>query len=175
MIGEELNLNHTTVHQILTNELKMRNISAPKWFQKTFLSEPFLGQILQQWVGEIVYLIHILRCRQPGIVVSDAICCAVGPGFESQRRHGCLSMYSAFAACGTLNSHPAASPLVRCDQRCTPVRKSHHNGLRERSFRFLSRLLMVIAVKDVSRTVNANQTIILSSCSVVTLGRLLSS
>ncbi|GFV66065.1 protein GVQW3 [Trichonephila clavipes] len=28
MIGEELNLNHTTVHQILTNELKMRKICA---------------------------------------------------------------------------------------------------------------------------------------------------
>ncbi|GFU20951.1 protein GVQW3 [Trichonephila clavipes] len=28
MIGEELNLNHTTIHQILTNELKMRKICA---------------------------------------------------------------------------------------------------------------------------------------------------
>ncbi|GFV97703.1 protein GVQW3 [Trichonephila clavipes] len=28
MIGEELNLNHTTVHQILTNKLKMRKICA---------------------------------------------------------------------------------------------------------------------------------------------------
>ncbi|GFV72000.1 HTH_48 domain-containing protein [Trichonephila clavipes] len=28
MIGEELNLNHATVHQILTNELKMRKIYA---------------------------------------------------------------------------------------------------------------------------------------------------
>ncbi|GFV32994.1 HTH_48 domain-containing protein [Trichonephila clavipes] len=37
MIGEELNMNYTTVHQILTNELKMRKICA-------FLSEPFLGQ-----------------------------------------------------------------------------------------------------------------------------------
>ncbi|GFS53965.1 uncharacterized protein TNCV_3761831 [Trichonephila clavipes] len=26
MVGEELNLNHTTVHQISTNELKMRKI-----------------------------------------------------------------------------------------------------------------------------------------------------
>ncbi|GFX82691.1 protein GVQW3 [Trichonephila clavipes] len=26
MIGEEMNLNHTTIHQILTNELKMRKI-----------------------------------------------------------------------------------------------------------------------------------------------------
>ncbi|GFX43890.1 hypothetical protein TNCV_4111691 [Trichonephila clavipes] len=26
----------------------------------------------------------------PGIVVSDADCCAVGPWFESRRRHGCL-------------------------------------------------------------------------------------
>ncbi|GFT42088.1 uncharacterized protein TNCV_1668771 [Trichonephila clavipes] len=38
MIGEEVNLNHTIVHQILTNELKMRKICA------RFLSEPFLGQ-----------------------------------------------------------------------------------------------------------------------------------
>ncbi|GFV12768.1 protein GVQW3 [Trichonephila clavipes] len=28
MIGEEMNLNHTIVHQILTNELKMRRICA---------------------------------------------------------------------------------------------------------------------------------------------------
>ncbi|GFX20409.1 protein GVQW3 [Trichonephila clavipes] len=42
-IGEELNLNHTTVHQISTNELKMRKICA-KMVPKTFLSEPFLGQ-----------------------------------------------------------------------------------------------------------------------------------
>ncbi|GFU77978.1 protein GVQW3 [Trichonephila clavipes] len=28
MIGKELNLNHTTVHQILTNEMKMRKICA---------------------------------------------------------------------------------------------------------------------------------------------------
>ncbi|GFX40691.1 uncharacterized protein TNCV_1218141 [Trichonephila clavipes] len=28
MIGEELNLNHTTVHQILSNEFKMRKICA---------------------------------------------------------------------------------------------------------------------------------------------------
>ncbi|GFV73951.1 protein GVQW3 [Trichonephila clavipes] len=28
MIGKELNMNHTTVHQILTNELKMRKICA---------------------------------------------------------------------------------------------------------------------------------------------------
>ncbi|GFY14293.1 protein GVQW3 [Trichonephila clavipes] len=28
MIGEELNLNHTTIHQILTNESKMRKICA---------------------------------------------------------------------------------------------------------------------------------------------------
>ncbi|GFW14293.1 protein GVQW3 [Trichonephila clavipes] len=28
MIGEELNLNHTTVHQILTNDLQMRKICA---------------------------------------------------------------------------------------------------------------------------------------------------
>ncbi|GFV36290.1 putative mariner transposase [Trichonephila clavipes] len=29
MIGDELDLNHTTVHQILTNELKMKKINAP--------------------------------------------------------------------------------------------------------------------------------------------------
>ncbi|GFX18950.1 protein GVQW3 [Trichonephila clavipes] len=34
MIGEELNLNHTTVHQILTNELKMRKISLRKMVPK---------------------------------------------------------------------------------------------------------------------------------------------
>ncbi|GFW24736.1 uncharacterized protein TNCV_1960041 [Trichonephila clavipes] len=33
-------------------------------------------------------------------------------GFESRRRHGCLLMYSAFAAWGILNSRRAASPLV---------------------------------------------------------------
>ncbi|GFT37165.1 hypothetical protein TNCV_1126341 [Trichonephila clavipes] len=34
------------------------------------------------------------------IVVGDADCCALGPGFESRKRHGCLKMYSAFAAWG---------------------------------------------------------------------------
>ncbi|GFV76466.1 protein GVQW3 [Trichonephila clavipes] len=43
MIGEELSLNHTTIHHILTNELKMRKICA-KMVPKTFLSEPFLDQ-----------------------------------------------------------------------------------------------------------------------------------
>ncbi|GFX44410.1 protein GVQW3 [Trichonephila clavipes] len=47
MIGEELNLNHTTVHQILTNELKMRKICAKmvlKNLSHSNFSEPFLGQ-----------------------------------------------------------------------------------------------------------------------------------
>ncbi|GFV46734.1 uncharacterized protein TNCV_1881931 [Trichonephila clavipes] len=48
-----------------------------------------------------------------GIVVSDADCGAVGPGFKSRRRHGCLQMYSTFVAWGTLNSRQATSPLVR--------------------------------------------------------------
>ncbi|GFT43262.1 protocadherin Fat 4 [Trichonephila clavipes] len=30
------------------------------------------------------------------LVVSDADCCAVGPGFESRRWHGCLKMKNAF-------------------------------------------------------------------------------
>ncbi|GFX87485.1 protein GVQW3 [Trichonephila clavipes] len=38
MIGEESNLNHTTLHQILTNELKMRKICT-KMVPKSFLSE----------------------------------------------------------------------------------------------------------------------------------------
>ncbi|GFY26438.1 HTH_48 domain-containing protein [Trichonephila clavipes] len=44
MIGEELNLNHTTVHQILTNELKMRKICA-KMVPKT------LSQLTVSWPG----------------------------------------------------------------------------------------------------------------------------
>ncbi|GFU52865.1 putative mariner transposase [Trichonephila clavipes] len=47
MIGEELNLNHTTVHQILTNELKMRKIGAkmvPKNLSLSNFSEPFFDQ-----------------------------------------------------------------------------------------------------------------------------------
>ncbi|GFW13947.1 hypothetical protein TNCV_4700821 [Trichonephila clavipes] len=48
-----------------------------------------------------------------GIVVSNADCCAVGIGFGSRRRNGCLQMYSVFAAWGTLKSHRATSPLVR--------------------------------------------------------------
>ncbi|GFV08302.1 protein GVQW3 [Trichonephila clavipes] len=42
MIGEELNLNHTTVHQILTNELKMRKIYA-KMVTKNFSVNCFLA------------------------------------------------------------------------------------------------------------------------------------
>ncbi|GFW86619.1 protein GVQW3 [Trichonephila clavipes] len=47
MSGEELNLNHAVVHQILTNELKMRKICAkmvPKNLSHSNFSEPFLGQ-----------------------------------------------------------------------------------------------------------------------------------
>ena len=40
MIGEELNLTHTTVHQILTNELKMRKICA-KMVPKTPATQQF--------------------------------------------------------------------------------------------------------------------------------------
>ncbi|GFX64744.1 uncharacterized protein TNCV_4682191 [Trichonephila clavipes] len=43
----------------------------------------------------------------------DADCGAVETGFESQRRHGCLQMYSGFATWGALNRRRAASPLVR--------------------------------------------------------------
>ncbi|GFY06583.1 hypothetical protein TNCV_3524391 [Trichonephila clavipes] len=33
---------------------------------------------------------YISRGRPSGIIVSDADCCTVGPGFDSRRRHGCL-------------------------------------------------------------------------------------
>ncbi|GFX36982.1 hypothetical protein TNCV_1174841 [Trichonephila clavipes] len=46
-------------------------------------------------------------------MVSDADCRAVGHEFESRRIHGCLYMYRTYAAGGILNSHQAASPLVR--------------------------------------------------------------
>ncbi|GFW93994.1 RNA-directed DNA polymerase from mobile element jockey [Trichonephila clavipes] len=42
MIGQDLNLNHTTVHQILTHELKMRMICA-KMVPKNLSREQFLG------------------------------------------------------------------------------------------------------------------------------------
>ncbi|GFX45805.1 uncharacterized protein TNCV_934441 [Trichonephila clavipes] len=45
--------------------------------------------------------------------VSDIGSSAVGTGFESRREHGCLQMYSVFAAWGTTpNSRRAACPLV---------------------------------------------------------------
>ncbi|GFW47601.1 hypothetical protein TNCV_583131 [Trichonephila clavipes] len=47
------------------------------------------------------------------MVVSDADCSVVGPGLDSCRRHGCLQMYSAFAAGATLNSRRTACPLMR--------------------------------------------------------------
>ncbi|GFX94345.1 hypothetical protein TNCV_4293901 [Trichonephila clavipes] len=54
-----------------------------------------------------------VESRPSGVVVSDADCCAVGPGLEYRRRHGCSKMCSAFVAGGILNSRRAASPLVR--------------------------------------------------------------
>ncbi|GFT09597.1 uncharacterized protein TNCV_4947731 [Trichonephila clavipes] len=42
-------------------------------------------------------LIYDLVSRPSGIGVSGADGCAVGPGLESRRRHGCLKMYSTFA------------------------------------------------------------------------------
>ncbi|GFW64028.1 hypothetical protein TNCV_707331 [Trichonephila clavipes] len=47
------------------------------------------------------YKFIFISCRPSGIVVSDADCCAAGPGFESWRKYGCLQMNSsAFAAWG---------------------------------------------------------------------------
>ncbi|GFX19811.1 uncharacterized protein TNCV_1433721 [Trichonephila clavipes] len=43
MIGEELNLNHTTVHQILTNELKTRKICAKMVPENPFSGNRFLA------------------------------------------------------------------------------------------------------------------------------------
>ncbi|GFY25599.1 uncharacterized protein TNCV_2487191 [Trichonephila clavipes] len=43
MIEEELNLNHTTVHQILTSELKMRKICAKMVPKKPFSVSHFLA------------------------------------------------------------------------------------------------------------------------------------
>ncbi|GFT75679.1 hypothetical protein TNCV_5059841 [Trichonephila clavipes] len=47
-----------------------------------------------------------------GIVVSDADCCAVRPGFESRRRHVCKCIVPTRHG-STLNSCRAANPLVR--------------------------------------------------------------
>ncbi|GFX47142.1 HTH_48 domain-containing protein [Trichonephila clavipes] len=44
LIGKELNLNHTTVHQILINELKMRKICAKMVPKKPFSVNRFLAQ-----------------------------------------------------------------------------------------------------------------------------------
>ncbi|GFW45286.1 uncharacterized protein TNCV_4733941 [Trichonephila clavipes] len=60
-----------------------------------------------------LFYLKNLSCRPSGIVISNADGGAVGPGFEFRRRHGCLKMYSAFAAWDTLNSRRAASPLGR--------------------------------------------------------------
>ncbi|GFU62233.1 hypothetical protein TNCV_2474621 [Trichonephila clavipes] len=50
------------------------------------------GATAQQSTSLTIIPDGILLCliigRQFGIVVSDADCCAVGPGFESGRRHG---------------------------------------------------------------------------------------
>ncbi|GFV50981.1 hypothetical protein TNCV_302421 [Trichonephila clavipes] len=56
-------------------------------------------------------------CRPSDAVVSAADSCAVRHGVESRRRHGCLQMYSASVAGGTLISRRAASPLVRLVER----------------------------------------------------------
>ncbi|GFT12809.1 hypothetical protein TNCV_5095431 [Trichonephila clavipes] len=56
----------------------------------------------------------VSMCRPSGIGVSGADCDAVGPVFESRRRHGCI-MPSRHG--GTLNSSRAASPLVRLVER----------------------------------------------------------
>ncbi|GFT98081.1 uncharacterized protein TNCV_789031 [Trichonephila clavipes] len=56
---------------------------------------------------------HPVELKRPPVVVSDADCCAVGTGFESRRRHGCLHKYSAFAAWEYFKSRRATSPLVR--------------------------------------------------------------
>ncbi|GFV36854.1 uncharacterized protein TNCV_3123951 [Trichonephila clavipes] len=63
-------------------------------------------------IGCVDFRFYNFRCHPFGIVVSDANCCAVGPGVEYQRRDGCLQMYSAFVAWGILNSRRATSPLV---------------------------------------------------------------
>ncbi|GFV85018.1 uncharacterized protein TNCV_3319571 [Trichonephila clavipes] len=51
--------------------------------------------------------------RPSSKVVSDIDCGAVGRRLESRRRHGCLQMYNAFVAGGTLKSCETACPLVR--------------------------------------------------------------
>ncbi|GFW96022.1 hypothetical protein TNCV_957371 [Trichonephila clavipes] len=48
-----------------------------------------------------------------GIVVSDAECCDVGPGFESREGMDVCKCIVPSRHGGTLNSHPAESPLLR--------------------------------------------------------------
>ncbi|GFU51384.1 hypothetical protein TNCV_4752501 [Trichonephila clavipes] len=60
-----------------------------------------------------MYVIYSRESRPFGVMVSDADYCVAGPGFESRRRHGCLKMYSAFAAWRYSKQRRAASPLVR--------------------------------------------------------------
>ncbi|GFV59923.1 hypothetical protein TNCV_3960381 [Trichonephila clavipes] len=81
--------------------------------------------LISHQVLELFYIISVYKsnkfcllselkgCHPPDTIVSDADCYAVGPEFESRRRYGCLKMYSVFEAWDTLNSHKAASRLVR--------------------------------------------------------------
>ncbi|GFV72471.1 hypothetical protein TNCV_1069031 [Trichonephila clavipes] len=56
----------------------------------------------------------LAECRPSGTVLSDADCGAEGPGFESQRGHGCFKhIVSLRHGRGTLNSRPAACLLLR--------------------------------------------------------------
>ncbi|GFV33111.1 uncharacterized protein TNCV_509501 [Trichonephila clavipes] len=64
-----------------------------------------MPMILPSQTATAFHIVFENGCRPTGIVVSDADCCAVGTGFESRRRHGCLRHG------GTLNSRRAVSPL----------------------------------------------------------------
>ncbi|GFW75568.1 uncharacterized protein TNCV_4427511 [Trichonephila clavipes] len=69
---------------------------------------------VELYARDLIRQMMYLFCLPSAIVVSDTACCAVGPGFESWRRLGCLfTNIHAFVAWSTLNSRRAASPLVR--------------------------------------------------------------
>ncbi|GFU29093.1 uncharacterized protein TNCV_4836971 [Trichonephila clavipes] len=82
-----------------------------------------LEKVIENWTSRLDYIRAsrgspmpeiIFKIHPSGIVTSDAGCCAVGPGFESRRRHGCLQMFRAFAwHVSTLNSRQATSSFVR--------------------------------------------------------------
>ncbi|GFV41866.1 hypothetical protein TNCV_2958821 [Trichonephila clavipes] len=62
----------------------------------------------------VIIVLNGLMCHPCGVVAIDTDCCAVGPGFESQRRHGldvckCI-VHSRHGS--TPNSRLAASPLL---------------------------------------------------------------